>query len=408
MLIIDHSFVDAYLWADDFGWMTNGQTFDPAWSFGFLHRTHFYRPLIELYFDLEVWLFGYAPRALHASNIAIHILNAWLVYALARRLLQSIGAACAAAIFFVVLPVTVDAVAWVSAATALLMTGCYLAAMLAHLVWLETRQPLARAATVMAFVAALMAHEGAVTLLPMMLLAQCLSGRPLPRVGDMVRHYAPFAAVLALFLVIAVVVNRTNHVVTEGEYRIGVHAVGTILGYVTAMYVGRHGTLGILTSVALLMLVAFRGTNPARFGAAWMLLALVPYSFFVTAGGSRYAYLPSVGFALLLAAVMQSFWRALTRRAGMRFATSVATVLTAVIAGRFAVFALQRGPLAAEPGEPYRAWVESFRRTRGTLSRGATVRIETPLPRGVEPQAVPLLLRLEYGDPTLRVEIDAN
>ena len=261
-------FLNAYLWADDFGWLAAGQTFDPASTLGFLKRTHFYRPLVELYFDLTTAVFGYAPRAFHALNLALHFVNACLVFAIASRLLRDMAAACIAALVFTVLPGIIDAIVWVSAVTALLMTLCYLTAVRAHLRWLDTQAPAARVVTTIAFVAALLSHEGAVTLLPALMLLDLMfvSGWRAP-MRDLVRRYGLMALLLVGYLAISFTVNRANSNIIEGEYRVGMHAVSNLLEYVSGLYVGRHGVLASIgTAVELLLFVRF-GTMPVRFGA---------------------------------------------------------------------------------------------------------------------------------------------
>ena len=106
--------------------------------------------------------------------------------------------------------------------TALLMTLCFLTAVLAHLRWLDTRSSTARVVTLIAFVAALLAHEGAVTLLPTLILVDLMfaSRWPVP-MRDLARRYRLFALLLVGYLAISFTVNRANPNVIEGEYRVG-------------------------------------------------------------------------------------------------------------------------------------------------------------------------------------------
>ena len=402
-------FLQGYLWNDDFTLIASGRTFDPGESFRFLNRDHFYRPLIELYFDLGMALFGYAPRAFHAFNIALHVINASLVFFIGRRVLGTVGAAFAAALFFAVLPAILDTIAWVSAATALLMSTFYLTAILLHLRWLETRGRIARAVVFATFVAALLTHEGAITLLPMLIIAEYLvpAARPGP-ILNLAQRYAMFAAVVVGYLAISFTINRDNYVVTEGHYRIGLHGLRNVLDYVGALYVGRRGIAGILATVAGLLVVVFAGTRAARFGTVWMLLVLVPYSFFTWTGSGRYAYLSAVGFSVLLAAVIQSFARALRLRTGATGAAVTTGLLVTLLAGRFAVFAARGTSGALAPGEPYRAWLESFRRSHATVAPGFVVTVDPPLASGLNAPALSAMLQLEYDDPTLQVVVRSD
>jgi hypothetical protein len=406
ILVLYRNFLDGYLWDDDFSLIAAGRTFDPGESFGLFNRHHFYRPLIELYFDAGMAWFGYAPRAFHALNIGLHMVNASLAFFIARRVLGTVSAALAAALFFAVLPAILDTIAWVSAVTALLMTTCYLTAMLAHLTWLETGDRKARAVSAVAFVAALLAHEGAVTLLPMMIIAEYLLLNRRPAVlRQLLWRYAAWAAALACYLAISFLINRGNYVVTEGHYRIGLHGLRNLFDYVSALYVGRRGAIGMITTAALLLIVLRVATPRAWFGCAWMFLALVPYAFFTWSGSGRYAYLSAVGFSLLLAAVMQSVARALRPRLGKTAAAVATGFLVAAVAGRFAVFAARGSSGALAPGESYREWLQAFRQTHGNLPRGALVTIQVPANSGVNVPAITAMVQLEYDDPTLQLQV---
>ncbi|HTM04088.1 MAG TPA: glycosyltransferase family 39 protein [Vicinamibacterales bacterium] len=403
ILVLYWRFLDAYLWDDDFAWIVAGRTFDPAWSFGFTQRTHFYRPLIELYFDIGVALFGYSTRAFHALNIALHILNAWLVFLIARRLLRTIAAAGAAALIFAVLPGILDTIAWVSAVTALLMATFYLSTLLLHLVWLQDGNRKAHVVSHVTFAAALLSHEGAVTLWPALILLDLFVAPRRPAV----RQYIAFAVMLIAFLAIAFIVNRHNYVVSEGQYRVGLHVLRNLLDYVGVLYVARHGVIGLVTTAAVLLAVIAFGSRTARFASVWMLLALLPYSLFVQIGGGRYAYLAGAAFALLLVALLQSLQQTLRPDAGAVGTAGATLVVAAAVAIRFAVFAVHSVPVAVKAGERYRAWFIDFRRTHGALPRGAVVTVEDPHVPGVDTRGFLPLLQLEYGDPALQVEVRA-
>ena len=398
-------FLGAYLWDDDFAWIAAGRTFDPAWSFGFTQRNHFYRPLIETYFDLGVALFGYSTRAFHALNIALHVLNAWLVFLIAKRLLRTVAAAGAAALIFVVLPGIIDTIAWVSAVTALLMSTFYLATLLLHLVWRQEGSRKARVASHATFAAALVSHEGAVTLLPALILADLLVARERRPIREWWRHYGAFAAMLLAFLAISFVVNRRNYVVSEGQYRVGLHVFRNLLDYVGVLYVARHGVTGLVTTAVVLLAVLAFGSRTARFAAAWMVLALLPYSLFVQVGGGRYAYLAGAAFALLLGALLQSLQQALRPHAGALVAVVATVVVAVAVTIRFAAFAAHSVPVAVEAGDRYRGWLVEFRRTHPTLPRGAAITVEDPHVRGIDPRGFLPLLQLEYDDPTLQVDV---
>jgi hypothetical protein len=220
-----------------------------------------------------------------------------------------------------------------------------------------------------------------------------------------VRNYIPFAIILAAYLAIAFMVNRQNYVVTEGHYRVGLHAVRNLLDYVTTFYVGRRNLAGYVTTAAILVAAAGFGSRATRFAVLWIIVTLAPYTLFTTPGTERYGYLAAAGFALLLGAVMQSVLDQLRRRASGNVAVVVTSLLALVVVGRFLSFTIRGAGEATNPGEPYRAWRDAFRAAHPTLPAGAVLQLPDPGRKGLDARAFQPILQLEYGDPALQVEV---
>src|SRR5262249_27785941 len=91
------------------------------------------QPLLDLYAPLtySLWaglsaVFGPAAWVFHLTNVVLHALNAWIVFALLCQLLgeAGAGAAVAGALVFAVHPVQVESVAWASE-TKDLLSACF-------------------------------------------------------------------------------------------------------------------------------------------------------------------------------------------------------------------------------------------------------------------------------------------
>ncbi|MDX1572138.1 MAG: hypothetical protein R3200_16765, partial [Xanthomonadales bacterium] len=82
-----------------------------AWSIGL---PPYYMPLTWLSFMLDVELFGVDPGASHLVNVALHLATSSLLYLLLVRITQKPWPSLLAALLFVVHPLHVEAVAWIS------------------------------------------------------------------------------------------------------------------------------------------------------------------------------------------------------------------------------------------------------------------------------------------------------
>jgi hypothetical protein len=113
------------------------------------------------------------PYLFHIGNVLMHACSGVLVFAILRRLLQSAWPACAAAMVFLLHPVQVEAVAWISGAKDLLAGVLALVAAWEHLQLRSATNPTGRqvhyAMMLLASVGAMLAKPSAI-MLPVILL----------------------------------------------------------------------------------------------------------------------------------------------------------------------------------------------------------------------------------------------
>lgn len=135
------------------------------------------RPLLKASYALN-WALGRGPAGFHAFNIAVHALNAALIYAIGRRLCgrwlgekNAAGAALAAALMFALHPAQTEAVTYVCGRSSSLMASFYLGAALLYL------RGAFGAATAALFALALAVKESALTLPAALLLFEVCGAR---------------------------------------------------------------------------------------------------------------------------------------------------------------------------------------------------------------------------------------
>ncbi len=131
---LDHGFIDQ----DDDVYVTRNpmvlEGISPrgaAWAFTTMHASN-YHPLTWLSHQLDVELFGPDPRGHHATSIALHGLNAALLFLILAGAAGAIWPAALAAAFFALHPLQVESVAWVAERKTPLSMSFMLAALAAY------------------------------------------------------------------------------------------------------------------------------------------------------------------------------------------------------------------------------------------------------------------------------------
>lgn len=95
--------------------------------------TRNYAPLTILSLLIDHTFWGMNPTGYHATNVLLHLVNGLLVFVLVRQLTDKLFVAWVTAALFLVHPVQIETVAWVSSRKGLLSASFMLAALIARL-----------------------------------------------------------------------------------------------------------------------------------------------------------------------------------------------------------------------------------------------------------------------------------
>ncbi len=287
-----------------------------------------WRPFCTLTYMVDAF-FAFAPATFKAQSILWHIGAAWLVMALARRLLPERHRrfALVAGLVFALHPVTTETVDNASFREDSLVTFWTLATLIFAF---DGRRVLA----LVAFALGLLSKESAVVapvLLAIVRLTRPVTERPgHPDRRGLPRELVPYAVVLAAYLAI-----RFGPLKTAGQYAAypGGSLAATMEGMplvwahylrllvwpwpLCADYTGYFpfghvrvaqliaSTLVVLGFVAALVVAARRGQTLLAIGLGWFALALGPVSNFIPVpipAAERFLTLPLVGIGLAAAA----------------------------------------------------------------------------------------------------------
>lgn len=310
-----------------------------------------YRPLPLAIFTIERALFGLWAPGYHATSVALHALNALLVFALGLRLGLTRGTAVAAAALFAVHPSLHEAVHWINGRSDPLAVAFLLAATLVWLPWAAARARgesggRAQAVTVVAIVAlvfmATLAKEIAFMVTPALVLlaprtgpgaatATATAGRPSLFDRRRIPTAAPLALGLMLGLLVRLLVLRGAAAGTGAQagYALarlpalwldGLRSLFVPVAEIrTSLFedyakVSRASTALALVVVTLLLLAAGwayrRGAVLPAWALATFLLALAPIAMLTSfdgwAGWGRYLYPTAPAVALTLVTTVEA------------------------------------------------------------------------------------------------------
>ena len=368
VVIVYHNTLAAYFFDDDFQWLVTSWSFHPGQLVAFSSMSHFYRPVIDIYFAAMTPLLGGSPVLFHAASITLHAANVLIVFALASRIGRSPLFGFVTALFFAVQPSDIDAVAWVGALAEAIgaLFGCL--SLLWFLRWRDSGQSRWRMLSVLAFAFALLTHESSVVFLAVLFLADWLIWRvqTVPaRFASYARTFGPYVGLTIVYLALDLWINSRNYVVSEGHYTIGFHIVTNALNYIDALYVGRRDWLNYAVITVGVVVLLVRGNARVRFATCWMLLALAPFLSFNWGNTSRYLYQPAIGFSLLLAEGVMQLNRPRYR--------PILALLVAAIAIRFAVFANANVGDFAQRTQVYPRYLARFRQAHGDIPSRSVV-----------------------------------
>ena len=305
---------------------------------------NYYRPVFMAWCLVQYKLFGANPLPWHLALVMLHLLATALVFQLARRLFADDFVATSAAVIFGLHPIHVESVAWISGATDPLMAVFCLGSFLCYMRYRDSRMPSFAwlALSLGLYGLACLSKEPAVVFVGVIAAFEYLTWDE-PRVPVKIVHAAvrtfPFLMIAAAYLVQRWIVLRAI-----GHANVPLAAIQLPLSWPTLLWFYAHKlawpsslalfyNMQYVTSpswssfwMPLLLVVAITavllflvGRLPSRgeavnaspravayLGLAWMIFFILPVLDVISLepgeiAHDRYLYLPSVGFALLLA-----------------------------------------------------------------------------------------------------------
>lgn len=307
---------------------------------------NYYRPIFLLWLYINRSLFGLQPAWWHLSTVAAHVCVTFLVYLLVQRIVRDRLTAAVAALLFGLHPVHIEAVAWVSGVTEPLLALVLIPSFLCYLNWRERTEKRSRwfAASLALYVLAMLAKETALVL-PVIIFAyefvlakhnqdETKQGKRMVkrnargnRMRAILASAGPYLLLSIVYLIIrAIVLKGVAHSLTPLPLKTTLLTLPSILWFYIKSLVWPVGLsvfydlpyvieptfmnfvlpFVIVLSVAILLWMWAKRSRHAAFAIIWLVLPILPVlniSVFFEGelAHDRYLYLPSIGFAMLVA-----------------------------------------------------------------------------------------------------------
>ncbi len=295
--------------------------------FSSFHQTN-YHPLALLSYALEYHFFGLNPRAYHATNLILHLLNCLLVFWFIFLLSKSAPVSFITAVFFGIHPLHVESVAWVAERRDVLYALFFFGALISYLYYKKNKLAKFYYLSLFLFLLALFSKVLAVSF-PLVLLLCEYFLRDKPAKGGL-KEKAPYFVLAILFAGVTFAVRyNSGDIQPESTFHIFYNfflaAHGVIFYLVKAFfplnlcarYPNPADTVAMLpwqylaSALAAIVLVAgalffYRHTRKVIFGALFYLCTLLPavqlvHTISAPPVADRYSYVPLIGIFYLAA-----------------------------------------------------------------------------------------------------------
>ena len=338
---LDYPFISL----DDHGYVTQNMHVNQGltwagwkWAWTSMEQANWH-PLTWLSLMLDAQLYGLNAGGYHLTNLLLHLANAVLVFVWLRKATGALWPSALTAFFFVVHPLHVESVAWITERKDVLSAFFFFLTLTAYTSYVQRQGRRFYWLAIGLYGAGLLAKPMLVTL-PLLLLL--IDFWPLQRLGAvywqrLLREKIPFFLLAAVSSVLTVIAQQAVAMASMGNLPLIYRIASALLGYGSYLH-KTFSPLGLgiyypywqnqliiwplawlvaLTLVTAGVGLVWRKLPFVLVGWAWFLGMLVPVIGVVQVGGQafadRYTYLPHIGLFILVfwtGAVTWHRWKA--------------------------------------------------------------------------------------------------
>ena len=324
-----------------------------------------YRPLTTISYAIDFNLWRLNTFCYHLENVLLHSSNAVLLFVLLMLIVGNIFIAFFASLLFALHPVQTEAVAWISGRSSVLFLFFYLSSFICYVLYRREKKKAYFFVSLALYCGSLFSKEMAVSL-PLLLAAYDIHARDEGGLKKRICRYAPYFLLAAFFVTVRfLLLKRVGQCDWWGgnPYRTFLTMLPVLVEYVKilifpvklcAFYVTPIKTsfLNAQVLTALCLIIAlfasmpfiFRRSGRVSFFIWWFLITLLPVSNIVPLRAlmaERFLYLPSIGFCVLVAILMERLGRPAAGRPG-KGARTAAVILATILVCLYGVRTMAR------------------------------------------------------------------
>lgn len=358
----------------------------------------FYRPMYLVSFRLCYAVFGLNATGYHAVNLTLHLGSVVLLWMIARRITNSVLLANATALIFAIHPAYTETVSWIARGNTVMTTLVYLGTLLLFMQHLDEgrRSWYWYAASVAAFVLALLYHTTSLTLI-VLLPAYAFLVAWQPRRMLAPQAWLRFVPFVLAGLAMVAIQTSSSVALEDSGFEAGWHQISRYREYLglslfpvlpddwRSFNMGGTPVLkdvylgAAVAMLALTAVVVARRSAPyvGLFAALWLYLAIGPnstfiYAFPVTGAIPAQLYLPGVPLALFFVLAFRAIGEGLPpayARAG-RIALCIAAPVLIIFAASLNARHEDEVNAFAQENERF---ISELRASAGEIPRGGKI-----------------------------------
>jgi len=275
---------------------------------------YLFRPIYYFIFGIYYKIFQFNLSICYIIIFMAHLAAAWLVYKFLLKVGKSASFSAIGSILFLTYCGTWEAVGSIGGILYPVVTIFMLSAFMSYL---DNKLAL----TLIFFTLALFTHQASIVLLPLVVFYEILMNKK--RIDlRLMKDVSGIAIVSLIYLLFYLIMKIFSPAfVLGGRYVLGPHFILNGLSYMSTLIIPvitsysmssiipRWG-MGIINMLQILLMLViplvcvyifWRGPGIIKFFLAWVILSLLPFSFFILPPVSRYLYVASVGFVSIVA-----------------------------------------------------------------------------------------------------------